>query len=198
MIPHNRPTLGPEEDRAARRVLESGWLAQGTEVEAFENELCAFLGLPCGHAVAVSNGTSALFLALWVLGAKGAGIACPVYACTALTNAIALAGATPVLIDSEKDTPNIDTATLGVSNVEIAIVPHMFGFAVDLAKLNAMRVIEDCAQALGTCVRGKPVGVQGTVGIFSFYATKIITSGGQGGMLVSCDRGLVDAVRDYR
>ncbi len=198
MIPHNRPTLGPEEERAVRRVLESGWLAQGVEVEAFENELCAYLGLPGGHAVATSSGTSALFLALWALDAKGARVACPVYACSALTNAIALAGAMPVLINSAPDDPNVDTDALAGSVADIALVPHMFGLPVDLAKLNAMPVIEDCAQALGTCVGGRRVGTQGTIGIFSFYATKMITSGGQGGMLVSRDRAIVDAVRDFR
>ena len=69
-IAHNRPTLGREEKRAAARVLASGWVAQGPEVEAFENELCDHLGLPAGHAVALSSGTAALF-ALWVLGARG-------------------------------------------------------------------------------------------------------------------------------
>ena len=70
MIPHNRPTLDIEEEEAAIRVLRSGWLTQGKEVEAFENEFCKFIGLPGGHAVAVSSGTASLFLSLWVLNAK--------------------------------------------------------------------------------------------------------------------------------
>jgi perosamine synthetase len=198
MIPHNRPTLGREEERAAERVLGSGWLAQGPEVEAFENEMCAYLGLPRGHAIATSSGTAALFLALWALGARDARVACPVYACSALTNAIAFAGATPVLIDTARDHPNIDVAATARADAAIAIVPHMFGLPVDLAKLRGMPVIEDCAQALGASVRGTPVGITGTIGIFSFYATKVITSGGQGGMLVSRQRRIVDAVRDFR
>ncbi len=197
-VPHNRPTLGPEEARAAERVIASGWLAQGAEVEAFENEMCAYLGLPRGHAVATSSGTAALFLALWVLGARGARVACPVYACSALTNAIHFAGATPVLIDNERDRPNVDIAAVARADAAIAIVPHMFGVPADIAKLDGMHVIEDCAQALGASMGGAPVGIAGTVGIFSFYATKMITSGGQGGMLVSRDRGIVDAVRDFR
>jgi perosamine synthetase len=197
-IPHNRPTLGPEEQRAAQRVVASGWLAQGPEVDAFENEMCAHLGLPRGHAVATSSGTAALFLALWALDARGTRVACPVYACSALTNAIALAGATPVLIDNERDRPNVDIAATARTDAAIAIVPHMFGIPSEVAKLDGMRVIEDCAQALGALVRRVPVGITGTVGIFSFYATKVITAGGQGGMLVSRDRGIVDAVRDFR
>jgi perosamine synthetase len=197
-IPHNRPTLGPEEARTAERVLASGWLAQGTEVEAFENEMCAYLGLPRGHAVATSSGTAALFLALWALGAGDARVACPAYGCSALTNAIAFARATPVLIDNERDRPNVDIAAAASADAAIAIVPHMLGIPADIAKLGGMRVIEDCAQALGAFMDGAPVGIAGTVGIFSFYATKVITSGGQGGMLVSRQRDIVDAVRDFR
>jgi perosamine synthetase len=74
----------------------------------------------------------------------------------------------------------------------------MFGFPVDLPRQNGRRVIEDCAQALGTYVDAKSVGLSGNVGIFSFYATKIMTSGGQGGMLISRDRKIVEMVRDYR
>lgn len=198
MIPHNCPALGPEEQLAAQRVLESRWLAQGTEVEAFENEVCAYLGLQSGHAVAVSSGTAALFLALWVLEAKRSAVVCPVYACSALTNAIALAGAVPVMVDTAQDSPNIDFGALNRADTDLAIVPHMFGFPVELKKQNGIRVIEDCAQALGTYVDGKPVGLSGLVGVFSFYATKMITSGGQGGMLVSGDRRIIDMVRDYR
>jgi perosamine synthetase len=198
MIPHNRPTLGIEEQRAAQRVIDSGWIAQGREVEAFENEICAFLGLPQGHAVAVSSGTAALFLALKALDVEGSYVGCPVYACSALTNAIALAGATPVLIDTAAESPNIDTAALLRSKVQTAIVPHIFGFPVDLTHLNGMRIIEDAAQAFGADSRGTRVGLTGAIGIFSFYATKIITSGGQGGMLVSRNSDIIASLRDYR
>ena len=199
MIPHNRPTLGLQERRAADRVLAGGWLAQGREVAAFENELCAYLGLPEGHAVAVSSGTAALFLALRILNAQGSAVACPVYACSAVVNAISLAGAVPHFVDTAADGPNIDASKLaGIAG--IAIIPHMFGMPVDVsaATSNDIIVIEDCAQALGASVAGKPVGCGGHVGIFSFYATKMITAGGQGGMLVSRDRNLADAARDYR
>jgi perosamine synthetase len=200
MIPHSRPTLGLEEQRAAGRVLASGWIAQGREVEAFENEHCGYLGLPEGHAVAVSSGTAALFLALWILDAQGSTVACPVYACSALVNAIRLAGALPHFVDTAADSPNIDPSRLARATAGISIIPHMFGMPVDIsaATKNGVVVIEDCAQALGASFAGAPVGVNGQVGIFSFYATKMITAGGQGGMLVSRDRGLADAARDYR
>lgn len=198
MIPHNRLTLGPEERLAAERVLESGWLAQGREVEAFENEFCAFLGLTDACAVAVSSGTAALYLALWVMGAGGSTVACPVYACSAITNAIALAGASPVFMDTAPDSPNIEAAALARSGAPIAVVPHMFGFPVDLPVAGKIRFIEDCAQSLGARIGGAPVGLRGVAGIFSFSATKLITSGGQGGLLVSRDQSIVDAIRDYR
>ena len=70
MIPHNRPTIGIEEESAAIRVLRRGWLSQGKEVQEFENEFCDFMGLPHGHAVALSSGTSSLFLALYILKAQ--------------------------------------------------------------------------------------------------------------------------------
>ena len=197
-IPHNRPTLGLDERRAAERVLESGWVAQGTEVEAFENEMCVYLGLPEGHAVAVSSGTAALFLAIWVTGAKGGSVACPVYACSALVNAIRLTGSEPQFVDVAKDSPNADVEALNRSNAPIAIVAHMFGLPIDMPRVEKRTVIEDCAQALGSRVRGRPVGTDGSVAIFSFYASKILTSGGQGGMLVSADSSLIAAARDFR
>lgn len=198
MIPHNRPTLGKEEELAALRVLQSGWLAQGKEVESFENEICEFVGLPDGHAVAVSSGTAALFLALWTLEARGKEVAFPVYSCSALRNAVGMVGAEELLLDISSNGPNVDLDLLNESGADIAIIPHMFGLPMDLSGLNGIEIIEDCAQALGASVNGEHVGLQGEVGIFSFSATKLITSSGQGGMLISKHKALIDAVRDYR
>ena len=198
IIAHNRPTLGIEEEQAAVRVIRSGWLAQGKEVETFENEFCDFLGIPHGHAVAVSSGTAALFLALWVLGAQGREVAFPVYACSALRNAVAMAGAYEMLLDTAPDSPNIDVNVIAKRGAGIAIVPHMFGLPVDISVLNDVDIIEDCAQAIGASINGTSVGLKGKIGIFSFYVSKLITTGGQGGMVVSRDKQLSDAVRDYR
>lgn len=197
-MPHNKPTLGHEEQNAACRAIQSGWVAQGTEVEQFERELCAYLGLPANHAVALSSGTAALFMALWALRAKGKTIALPVYACSALRNAAALIGAKEFVVDTAENSANIDLSTVIKSAAELAIVPHLFGIPVDIPNMGTMDIIEDCAQALGATVNGKCVGLTGRAAIFSFFATKLITSGGQGGMFVSTDRSLVDSVRDYR
>jgi len=198
VIEHNKPTLGKQEQRAVSKVLESGYIAQGLEVERFENEFCDFLDLPEGHAVALSSGTSALFMALWSLNAKNKSIAMPVYACSALRNAVAMAQAKEVLTDNAMNSPNIFLNQLQKSNANIAIVPHMFGLPNEIQNIKDIDVIEDCAQSLGASIDNKKTGLIGEVGIFSFYATKLMTSGGQGGMFVSKDKNLVDKVRDYR
>ncbi len=200
MIPHNKPTLGMEEEEAAIRVLRTDWIAQGAEVEAFENEFCDFIGLAHGHAVAVSSGTAALFLALWVLGAKCKKIAIPVYSCSALRHAVAMAGGIEVLIDVGINSPNIDSYKLIESRAKIAIIPHMYGLPVDFQQIESENVliIEDCAQALGAKIADKHVGLFGKLGVFSFYATKLITTGGYGGMVVSQDKSLINSIRDYR
>lgn len=198
LLPHNKPTLGKEEEQAAIRVIRSGWIAEGKEVESFEGEFCEFLGLPAGHAVALSSGTAALFMALWVLGAKGKRTAYPVYACSALRNAVALAGGEEVVIDTAPDSPNMDLSVLKKTGAHIAVIPHMFGIPADISGLDGIDVIEDCAQSLGAIAKGVKTGLNGRAGIYSFYATKLITSGGNGGMFVSKDKALSDAVRDYR
>jgi len=198
VIEHNKPTLGKQEQQAVSRVLESGYVAQGLEVKKFEDEFCDFLGLPEQHAVALSSGTSALFVALWSLNAKNKSIAMPVYVCSALRNAVAMVQAKEVLIDNTVDSPNICLNQLQKSNADIAIVPHMFGLLNEIQNIKNIDIIEDCAQSLGASIGNKKTGLIGKVGIFSFYATKLMTSGGQGGMFVSKDKNLVDKVRDYR
>jgi perosamine synthetase len=194
-VPHNRPTLGAEEERAAVETLRSGYIAQGRQVKALEDEFCAFLGLEPGHAVAVSSGSAALFLALHVLEARDRSVAIPAYVCSSLLHACSLADARPVLLDNAPGSPNVDLGALAAS---AAIVPHMYGIPADLSGAKGPFLIEDCAQAVGARVRGVPVGLQGDVGVFSFYATKLMTSGGQGGMLVSKERSRAEAARDYR
>jgi len=199
MIPHNRPTLGQAELEAAARVLHSGWVAQGKEVEQFENEVCDYLELDRGHAVALSSGTAALFLALWALDAKGKRVAIPVYSCAAVRNAVVMAAGNPRPVDVAEDSPNIDLAEIVKECADLAVIAHIFGVPHRFEQRELpMPVIEDCAQSFGARVDGRPVGLSGKVGIFSFYATKMFTAGGQGGMLVSRDSSIVAAVRDYR
>lgn len=173
-------------------------MAQGKAVEAFEEELCDFLGLPNGCAVAVSSGTAALYISLLFLGAKDKNVAFPTYTCSALRNATTFASANSLLVDSQISSPNIDLELID-KNVDIAIVPHMFGIPQIINRINKpIKIIEDCAQSLGAKVKSSNVGLQGDIGVFSFYATKLITSGGQSGMIVSKDSSLIQEIKDYR
>jgi len=197
MIPHNRPTIGIEEKEAASRVLDSNYLSQDKEVVSFENEFCKFLGLPNEHAVAVGSGTAALFLSLWVLNSSGKRIAFPSYVCSAVRNAVGMVGGGKIFVDNKKESPNLNIESIKSKDVDIAIIPHMFGIPSEINN-QEFKTIEDCAQSLGAKINEKYVGTLGDVGTFSFYATKLMTTAGQGGMFVSKNKELVDKVRDYR
>jgi len=197
-IPHNQPTLGKEEEIAARRVIKSGWLAQGKEVEEFEDAFCNFVGLPSGHSVAVSSGTAALYLSLWVLNAKNKKVAFPSYVCASVKYAVNLSEGHSVIVDTAANSPNISINELNNSGCDIAIAPHMFGIPVNIPGITTPVIIEDCCQSIGAQLHGKSVGLHGDIGIYSFYATKLITSGGQGGMIVSNDKSIINEIKDYR
>ena len=198
MIQHNKPTIGKEESIAVNIVLKSGMLAQGEEVKCLENEFCQYIGLSDGHAVAVSSGTSALYLALWALNAVNKFVAFPSYVCSAVRNAVAMAGAKEHLVDIASDSPNIDLEIVNRIKPDIVVIPHMYGIPVNINSLKEIPIIEDCCQSLGAVVEGKNTGIKGDLGIFSFYATKLMTTGGQGGMVVSKGKHLIEAIRDYR
>ncbi len=199
MIPHNKPTLGKRETDAASRVLKRGWVAAGVEVENFENEICQYLELPEGHCAVVSSGSAALYLALWALKANEKTVALPVYSCSALSNAVRLIGAKPLYFDTSLDSPNIDfdDVTRSQIKVDIVIAPSIFGVPVKIPQNRQCIVIEDIAQALGARINGSPVGTRGELGICSFYATKMITSGGQGGAIVSKEKKYIEEIKDY-
>jgi perosamine synthetase len=182
------------------RVVRSGQLAQGPEVAAFERELAARLHVE--DVAVVSSGSAALELTLRALDVDaGHEVIIPTYVCDALHHAVTRCGAVPVLADA-------DTATLTLSpddakrrlspRTGAVIVPHAFGLAVDVADFAALGlpVIEDCAQALGAVVRGRPAGSHGALAVCSFYATKLVTSG-EGGA-VAGPAALVRRVRDAR
>jgi perosamine synthetase len=198
MISHNRPTLGKEEEDAALRVIQSNQLSQSHEVESFENEFCNFIGLPNGHAVALSSGTSSLFVSLWALNGYKKKILFPNYVCSALRHAVGMIQGTEVLVDNIENSPNLDMQKVKTSSHDIEIIPHMYGIPIKLTKTNNSSIIEDCCQSLGAKVNEEFVGLQGNIGFFSFYATKLITSGGQGGMIISKNKDLVDKIKDYR
>jgi len=201
MIPHSRPTIDEHDILAVASVLHSGNIAQGTAVEKFEQELSSYIGVKSG--VATSSGTAALHLALLALDITGKDtVALPSYVCTAVLNAVNYVGASPLLIDTHPDTFNMDVEDLERKlrpGVKAIIVPHSFGLAADLEEIMALGipVIEDCAQSIGATYRNKLTGSFGNISIFSFYATKMITTG-EGGMVVSNSEEFLGKIRDLR
>jgi perosamine synthetase len=200
-IPHSKPTLGLEEQQAVSDVISSGYIAEGAVVQKFEQAFADYWNIR--HAVATSSGTSALHLALLAMDVgPGDEVIIPSYVCCALLNAVNYTGATPVLADIYPDTYNLDAADVKkrLSNRTRAIVvPHLFGLAADLDSLLALGVplIEDCAQAVGAEYAQCPVGTFGAAAIYSFYATKVITTG-EGGMVVSNSQDFADKIRDFK
>ncbi len=203
MIPHNIPTLGKEEEAAAVRVLRSRWIAEGKEVEQFEDELCRFLEIPRGSAVALSSGSAALYVALYALGVgKGDEVIVPSYACSALLDAVFLAQAKPMLVDVNEQDLNLSFAQTKRSigpKTKAIIVTHTNGMPADMKAILRLGVpvIEDCAQAIGAMYAGKQVGVFGDIAVFSFGAIKMLTSS-CGGMVCSRKKALVNRARSFR
>ena len=198
MIPHNRPTLGYEESQAAARVLSSGWIAQGEEVLSLEHEFGNYINLPAENIVAVSSGSAALYMSLMIANAKHRNVCSSAYSCRSIFNAIQLAGGIPNFLDIEEMTIN---AQLRECNTDIYIAAHMFGLPdLSAAKKHADFLVEDAAQALGATINNIKVGLFGDIGVFSLGATKMITSGGQGGILISKNSNfsaLARKMRDY-
>ncbi len=200
-IPHNRPVLGPAEERAVVRVLRSGWIAPGREAAVFEREFAARLGL--SGAVSVASGSAALHLAILGLGiGPGDAVLVPTFACSALLNAVRYAGARPVPCDIRPGDLAIDPARAlarAPRRTRAVVVTHTFGFPapVEPFRRAGLSVIEDGAQSLGASLAGRPVGTLGDVAVFSFGATKPMTAGA-GGMVVSGNRRILAAARDLR
>ncbi len=201
MVPHSRPWITSADVLSVSRALRRGALAQGAEVSAFEGEVGAFLRLPPG--VAVSSGTAALHLALLGLGiGPGDEVILPAFVCVAPLHAVEYTGARPRLADVDPATYTLDPADVRrrlTRRTRAIIVSHQFGLPAELDALCGLGVpiVEDCAQAVGASYRGRPVGGFGEVGVASFYATKLLTTG-EGGMVLSRDRRLLERVRDRR
>ena len=174
-----RPDTGAEELAEVAAVLESGMLTMGAKVGELEDELARACEVE--HAIAVSSGTAAIHVAVLALGiGPGDEVIVPAYTFPATANVVALAGATPVLVDVDADTFNIDPAKARVTPRTKAIMPvHLFGRPARLEELPGdVPVIEDAAGALGSEVAGARVGrPHGLFATFSFHPRKVLTTG---------------------
>jgi dTDP-4-amino-4,6-dideoxygalactose transaminase len=191
---------------AFERVLDSGRFVLGPEVEAFEREIAAWIGVP--HAIGVSNGSDALLLALQAVGVgPGDEVICPTYTFFATAGAVARLGGKPVFVDSAECCYNLRAdqvaAKIGPKTKAIIAV-HLFGQCADMdpiltaAKKHGIPVIEDAAQALGAKDKGRQAGTMGTLGTFSFFPTKNLGTLGEGGLLTTADPDLAEKVRKLR
>jgi dTDP-4-amino-4,6-dideoxygalactose transaminase len=188
----------PELQERFTEVLESGRFIFGPEVEAFEREAAAYLGVP--HAVGVANGTDALVLSLEAMGVgRGDEVVCPAFTFYATAEAIARVGATPVFADIDPATLNLDADSVASLLTERtkAIVPvHLFGRPAPLAELAALGLplLEDAAQAFGA----PGIATTGVCSTFSFFPTKNLFALGDGGLVTCTDTAVADTVRKLR
>lgn len=206
MIPVSQPIIGRNAKKYLLDCVKSGWVSsKGTYVERFEKAFARYIGTK--YAVASSNGTSAIHLALAALniGPGDEGII-PTLTMIATALPIIYTGATPVLADSEPITGNIDVGKIEskITRRTRAIIPvHLHGHPADMTEINNiarkyhLAVIEDAAEAHGAEIHGKKVGSFGDMGCFSFYGNKIITTG-EGGMVTTNNKKLADRMRSLR
>ncbi len=198
------PCVGDDEWQALREPLESGWLTQGPKVAEFEDAFAARHRV--AHAVATTSGTTALHLALAALDlGPGDEVIVPAFTWVASANAALYVGATPVIVDVNPRSYNLDVEAVRGAITErtrAVIAVHLFGLCADMQALRAVVpervvIVEDAACAAGAAWHEEPAGSLGTVGCFSFHPRKSITTG-EGGMLTTDDAQLAARMRSLR
>jgi dTDP-4-amino-4,6-dideoxygalactose transaminase len=197
-VPFFRPSIGPEEETAVISVLRSGWLTTGEVTERFESEFAAVAGVR--HALAVNSATAGLHLALESLGVgpEDAVITTP-YTFAATAEVIRYVGADPLFVDIETHSMNIDPQAVehalkrcraekrkvsAILPVHVAGLPCDMRALADISRRYQVPIVEDAAHAFPVRTESGFVGAIGDAGVYSFYATKTITTG-EGGMLVT-------------
>lgn len=205
-IPIARPSFGLNEEKAVLEVLRSGWVSQGPRVAEFEQHFAEYVGAAQG--VAVSSCTAALHLALLAAGIRpGDDVLCPSLSFVATANAIAYVGASPVFVDIDRSTYNMDPAVVERSitpRARAILVVHQIGLPspleeiCDVASSHGLVVIEDAACAIGSEYKGRRIGLPHTsMACFSFHPRKILTTG-EGGMITTADDELAARLRKLR
>ncbi|NND81333.1 MAG: DegT/DnrJ/EryC1/StrS family aminotransferase [Gammaproteobacteria bacterium] len=205
-IPVNEPLFEGNEKQYLIECIETGWVSsEGPFVKQFEEKFARSVGRKFG--VAVSNGTAALDAAVEALGiGPGDEVIVPTFTIISCVNQIVRSGATPVLVDSEADTWNMDVQQLEqkiTARTKAILVVHIYGLPVDmnpvleLAERHNLKIIEDAAEMHGQTYAGEQCGSFGDISTFSFYSNKHITTG-EGGMIVTDDEQLADQCRSLR
>lgn len=206
MIPLVRPLITAAEKERVMAVLESGQLAAGPQVRAFEEAFAAYVGVPA--AVMTSSGTAALLAAVVALGIQpGDKVFVTPFTFVATANALLYARALPVFVDIDLNTYNLSPGALAAAAQEhpdarAVMVVHLYGLPADMARIGAiaaergLKVIEDCCQAPGAALNGRRVGTFGQAAVYSFYATKNMTTG-EGGALVTDDPEVAARARTF-
>jgi perosamine synthetase len=206
LYPIAKPILNGNEKAYVNDCLDSSWISSnGRYIDTFEERFAEFCGVK--HAVACNNGTSALHLALLAHGVgPGDEVIIPTLTFVATANAVAYCGATPVFIDSEPDTWNIDPEKIAhkiTPRTKGIIAVHLYGHMADMAPIIGIAdryglfVIEDAAEALGAEYTGAQAGAIGHSATFSLFGNKIITTG-EGGMVTTNDDKIAEAVRMFK
>jgi dTDP-4-amino-4,6-dideoxygalactose transaminase len=206
LIPVARPFFGSAEENAVAEVLRSGWVSQGPRVAEFERRFAEYVGAP--HAVAVSSCTTALHLGLVAIGIRtGDEVLCPSLSFVATANAIAYTGATPVFVDIDESTYNMDPSYIEsaiTAQTKAILIVHQIGLPAHLDEICAianrygLTVLEDAACAIGAEYKGRRIGAPHTaLACFSFHPRKILTTG-EGGMITTTDGELAARLRRLR
>jgi perosamine synthetase len=193
-VPMSAPDINEDDVQAVAAVVRSGRLALGPKCVEFEQAVAHYVGVR--HAVAVSSGTAALHLLVRILGiGQGDEVLVPSFTFAASVNAILYEGATPVFVDIEPETYNLDPADLEyriTSRTKAIMAVDVFGHPApwdeieDIAERRGLLLIDDCCEALGAEYKGRRLGQFGAAGAFAFYPNKQITTG-EGGVIVTND-----------
>jgi perosamine synthetase len=205
-IPVSAPTLAGNEKQYVLDCIESNWISsRGQYIERFERSFADFCGVK--HAVTCTNGTVAIHLALLALGiGPGDEVIIPTLTFIATANAVRYCGATPVLVDCEDQTWNIDPAQIEAKitpRTRAIMVVHLYGHSVDMGAIQeiatrrGLYLVEDAAEAAGATYKGKVVGSMGDVSTFSFFGNKVISTG-EGGMVTTNDAKLAATMRQLK
>ena len=205
MIPVMKPWLDDREAEAAAETVASGWLAQGPRVAEFESAFAAHVGAP--HGVAVSSCTTALHLALHLLGiGPGDEVVVPSFSFIATANCVVYVGGTPVFADVEADSGNLSVRTVEpvlTARTRAVVVVDQGGVPADVEPLRQLcdgrgiALVEDSACAAGSQYHGAPVGAGAFMAAWSFHPRKLLTTG-EGGMLTTSDEQVAERARRQR